>query len=349
MGGFVMRKNCLRNLSVLFFLIILALSFSIVPPASAGQKVIGVSNLWLGNEWNSRCHQTIVDYLEKKGHKVISTNAQGRTSQQKADIENFVSMKVDGIIIKGGEGDAFLDISKKAWDANIPIVDVIMMLPYAVHNSVDDSWQGATNLAVWMVNQMHGSGKYIALHAAGWHTLEVRKRMLEEVFSWFPDIKRIGDYHEVDPADPVNRAYAITKATLRAHPDLKGVVATWGLPAVGAIRAIKEMKKQDQVCVISIDQEASLLAQMHKPGCPATSVVGIEPNLQGLATARAMDAAVKFKTVQEAKDNIPVISLTPASYVATTGIDEFKPKVIYPNIDAAWEGNFGKTKLKRPW
>jgi ABC-type sugar transport system substrate-binding protein len=343
-----MRKNCLRNLSVLFFLIILALSFSMVPPASARQKVVGVSNLWLGNEWNARCHQTIVDYLEKKGHKVISTNAQGRTSQQKADIENFVSMKVDGIVIKGGEGDAFLDISKKAWDANIPIVDVIMMLPHAIHHSVDDSWQGTTNLAIWMVNQMHGSGKYIALHAAGWHTLEVRKRMLEEVFSWFPDIKRIGDYHEVDPADPVNRSYAITKATLRANPDLKGVVATWGLPAVGAIRAIREMKKQKQVCVISIDQEAALLALMHKPDCPPTAVVGIEPNLQGLATAQAMDAALKFNTVQEAKDNISAVSLTPVSYVATTGIDEFKPKVIYNSVDAAWVGNFGKD-AKKPW
>jgi ABC-type sugar transport system substrate-binding protein len=348
MGGFVMRKNFVRNVLGICLVVMLALSFSMVQPASAGQKVVGVSNLWLGNEWNSRCHQTIVDYLENKGHKVISTNAQGRTSQQKADIENFVSMKVDGIIIKGGEGDAFLDISKKAWDANIPIVDVIMMLPHAIHHSVDDSWQGTTNLAIWMVNQMHGSGKYIALHAAGWHTLEVRKRMLEEVFSWFPDIKRIGDYHEVDPADPVNRSYAITKATLRAHPDLKGVVATWGLPAVGAIRAIKEMKKEKQVCVISIDQEAALLALMYKPDCPPTAVVGIEPNLQGLATAQAMDAALKFNTVQEAKDNIPAVSLTPVSYVATTGIDEFKLKVIYKSVEEAWEGNFGKDS-KKPW
>jgi ABC-type sugar transport system substrate-binding protein len=343
-----MRKDFVRNVLVVFLVAMLALSFYFVSSAPAEQKVVGVSNLWLGNEWNSRCHDTIVDYLENKGHKVISTNAQGRTSQQKADIENFVSMKVDGIVIKGGEGDAFLDISKKAWDANIPIVDVIMMLPHAIHHSVDDSWQGTTNLAIWMVNQMHGSGKYIALHAAGWHTLEVRKRMLEEVFSWFPEIKRIGDYHEVDPADPVNRSYAITKATLRAHPDLKGVVATWGLPAVGAIRAIKEMKKEKQVCVISIDQEAALLALMAKPDCPPTAVVGIEPNLQGLATAQAMDAALKYNTVQEAKDNIAAVSLTPVAYVATTGTDEFKLKVIYKSIDEAWEGNFGKD-AKKPW
>jgi hypothetical protein len=61
-----------------------------------------------------------------------------------------------------------------------------------------------------------------------------------------------------------------------------------------------------------------------------------------------MDAALKFNTVQEAKDNIPAVSLTPVSYVATTGIDEFKLKVIYKSVEEAWEGNFGKDS-KKPW
>jgi ABC-type sugar transport system substrate-binding protein len=323
--------------------------FAFIPVASAEQKVVGVSNLWLGNDWNARCNQTIVDYFEKKGYKVVDTNAQGRTAQQKADVENFISMKVNGIIIKGGEGDAFLDVSKKAWDGNIPVVTVIMFLPHAVHNSTEDSWQGSTNLAVWMVNQMHGSGKYIGLDAAGWHTLEVRRRSFEEVFRWFPEIKRIGEYYEVDPADPVNRSYEITKATLRAHPDLKAVATTWGLPAVGAIKAIKEMKAEKQVCVISIDQEPALLAEMHKPDCPPTAVLGIQPAVQGEAAAKAMEAALQYKTVKEAKANLPTLSVVPVTYVATKDIAEFKQKIIYPTVDAAWEANFAGTNMKRPW
>jgi hypothetical protein len=100
------------------------------------------------------------------------------------------------------------------------------MFSCAVNASVEDSWQGSTNLAVWMVNQMHGSGKYIGMDAAGWHTLEVRKRAFNEVLRWYKDIKLIGSWHEVDPSDPVNNAYNITKATLRANPDLKGVATT---------------------------------------------------------------------------------------------------------------------------
>ena len=334
--------------AVLPLLCILSLMV-IISPAIAGQKVIGVSNLWLGNDWNARCNQTIVDYFEKKGDKVISTNAGGKTGQQKADVENFVSMKMDGIVIKGGEGDAFLDVSKKAWEANIPVVTVIMFSPWAVNNSVEDSWQGSTNLAVWMVNQMHGEGKYIGMNAAGWHTLEVRLRAYNEVLRWFPDIKRIGDWHEVNPSDPVNNAYNITKATLRAHPDLKAIATTWGLPAVGAIKAIKEMKKQDQVSVISIDQEPALLAQMHKPDCPPTAVVGIQPITQGIATAKALEAAMGYDTVQEAKKNLPALTVVGVTYVATKDAEEFKPKKVYESVDAAWDGNFSTTKMKKPW
>ena len=73
-------------------------------------------------------------------------------------------------------------------------------------------------------------------------------------------------------------------------------------------------------------------------------VAGVTPGKGG----QNMDDVPVFNTVQEAKDNIPAVSLTPVSYVATTGIDEFKPKVIYMTIDEAWEGNFGKDK-KKPW
>lgn len=346
----VMAKRANGGIKCVLVLAVLV-TFTLINIAAvcAEQKVIGVSNLWLGNDWNARCNQTIIDYFEKAGCKVISTNAQGKTAQQKADVENFISMKVNGIVIKGGEGDAFLDVSKKAYEANIPVVTVIMFSPYAVNNSVEDSWQGSTNLAVWMVNEMHGSGKYIGMDAAGWHTLEVRKRAFNEVFKWFPDIKLIGQWHEVDPSDPVNNAYKITKATLRANPDLKGVATTWGLPAVGAIKAIKEMEKQNQVCVISIDQEPALLAEMHKPDCPPTAVVGIEPIVQGTAAAKALEAAMGFKTVKEAKDKLPALSVIGVSYVATKNGDEFKPKKIYKTVDECWDGNFSDTTLKKPW
>jgi len=56
-----------------------------------------------------------------------------------------------------------------------------------------------------------------------------------------------------------------------------------------------------------------------------------------------------FKTVKEAKANLPTLSVIGVSYVATKDVDEFKVKKIYKSVDACWDGNFSGTKLKKPW
>jgi ABC-type sugar transport system substrate-binding protein len=334
--------------SVCFVAILCVLSLIImVSPASAKKKVIGVSNLWLGNDWNYIANETIVEQLKAKGYDVQVTNAQGRTNQQKADVENFITKKVDGIIIKGGEGGAFVDVSRKAWDANIPVIGTLMFLPGAVASTCSDSWEGNVNLGIWLANQMHGSGKYIVLDAAGWHTLVVRRESAESVLKWFPDIERIGEVHEVDTADPVNNSYSITKASLRAHPDLKGVVSTWGLPVVGALKAIVEMGKADQVAVIGTDADRPVLAAMAKKGAPRTALLGLVPKENGAYAADLMDKALQFKTVQEARDNMPTISVVPTTLM--TNLDpknEFGPKRLM-TLDEAWD--FFHAGHKKPW
>lgn len=338
-----MKRRCFYLMSVLCVLSLITL----VSPVSAGQKVIGVSNLWLGNDWNFIANETIVNELKAKGYDVQVTNAQGRTNQQKADVENFIAKKVDGIIIKGGEGGAFVDVSKKAWDTNIPVIGTLMFLPGAVASTCSDSWEGNVNLGIWLANQMHGSGKYIVLDAAGWHTLVVRREAAESVLKWFPGIERIGEVHEVDTADPVNNSYSITKATLRAHPDLKGVVSTWGLPVVGAIKAIEEMGKAKQVAVIGTDADRPVLAAMAKKGAPRTALLGLVPKENGAYAAKLMDKALQFKTVQEARDNMPTISVVPTTLM--TNVDpknEFGPKRVM-TLDEAWK--FFHAEHKRPW
>jgi ABC-type sugar transport system substrate-binding protein len=329
--------------------VVVALAFTMLaaPGAMAEKKVIGVSNLWLGNDWNFIANQTIVDQLEDAGYEVLETNAQGRTNQQKADVENFIAKKVDGIIIKGGEGGAFIDVSKKAWEQNIPVVGVLMFLPGAVASTCSNSWEGNVNLGIWLANQMHGTGKYIVLDAAGWHTLVVRREAAESVLKWFPGIERVGEVHEVDTADPVNNSYAIVKATLRANPDLKGVVCTWGLPVVGAIKAIKEMGKADQVAVIGTDADRPVLAAMAEKGAPRTALLGLVPKENGAYAAELMKEALKYKTVKEARQNIPALSVVPTVLMSNTQPgEEFDEKRVM-DLDQAWE--FFHSDRKKPY
>lgn len=336
-----------KNVIVAFFSVLLGMAFAVLPPAFAAQKVIGVANQWLGNDWNFIANKTIVKNLEAKGYKVITTNAQGATNQQKADVENFIQMKVDGIIIKGGEGGAFVDVSQKAWEANIPLVGVLMFLPGAVATTTSDSWEGNVNLGVWLVNQMHGAGKYIILDAAGWHTLVIRRDAVESVLKWYPKIQRVADVYEVDTADAINNSYDIVKATLRAHPDLKAVVSTWGQPAVGAAKAIREMKKQNQVAIVCTDADRPVLAEMAKKDAPKMACLGLVPKENGAYAAELMEKALQYSTVQEAKDNMNTLYVVPTALTSNTDPKtEFKQKRVM-TLDEAWE--FFHKGRKRPW
>ena len=338
-----MRKGYVVVVSVLCLFCLI----TFVSSAYAEKKVIGVANQWLGNDWNFICNQTIVQNLEAKGYKVVTTNAQGATNQQKADVENFIQMKVNGIIIKGGEGGAFVDVSKKAWEADIPLVGVLMFLPGAVATTASDSWEGNVNMGVWLVNQMHGEGKYIILDAAGWHTLVIRRDAVESVLKWYPKIQRVADVYEVDTADAINNSYDIVKATLRSHPDLKAVVSTWGQPAVGAAKAIEEMKKQNQVAIVCTDADRPVLAEMAKKDAPAMACLGLVPKENGAYAAELMDRALNFKSVKEAKANMDTLYVVPTALVSNRKPkQEFKQKRVM-NLDEAWEF-FHKGK-KRPW
>jgi ribose transport system substrate-binding protein len=342
-----MRRADSKRVAAVFMGLLLGAIFCLVSPASAEQKVIGVANQWLGNDWNFFANEAIVKYLESKGIKAEVTNAQGRTGQQKSDVENFIAKKVDGIIIKGGEGGAFLDVSMKALNANIPVVGVMMFLPGAVATTDSNVWEGNVDMGIWLVNQMHGDGKYIILDAAGWHSLVVRREAVETVLKWFPDIKRVADVYEVDTADPVNNSYSIVKSTLRAHPDLKAVVCTWGMPAVGAIKAIKEMNKQKQVSVVCTDADRPVLAEMAKPDAPKTACLGLDPNLNGLYAAELIVDALNYKTAAEAKANMNTLYVVPTDLISNTDPKkEFKTKRVM-SLDEAWQ--YYHSKHKRPW
>ena len=264
---------------------------SLVAVIFSKQIVIGVSSLWVGNDWNLFVSNEIKKVLKEKGVKVIHTNAMGKTSQQVADVENFLSMKVDGVIIAGGEGPAFFEVSNKLKEAGIPVVGIDMFLPGAICSIASDNYSGGIQIGLFLVKYMKGEGKIIVLDTPGWQTLAIRKRAALAVFKEFPNIKIVGEY-EVGTSDPVNSAYNIVSNALRAHPDLKGVLCTWGLPMVGAAQAVKELGKTDQVVIVGADSDRPVLQEMGKPDAPAMACIGQDPRELGRLAANIIYEAV---------------------------------------------------------
>jgi ribose transport system substrate-binding protein len=285
----------------------------------------------LGNDWNAFGLASIEARLKELGIKYQSTNAMGDTSRQIADVENFLTMGVDAIIIKGGLGDAFRDVAKKAYEKNIPVVTVEMYLPHAVSNVMTDNWTGSTLMGNWTVQMMHGYGKMIILDTVGWHPLEVRKMVQKTCVHHWP-IEIVSE-HETGVDEPLENSYRIVKSVLRAHPDLKLVFTTWGLPMVGAYKAVKEMGLRDQVIIAGTDSDRPVLKTMAEPDAPRMCCMGARPLMLGYTAATLAADAIKIGNVKKAKE-----TLLPEVFGPLPMVTNVYPKKDFPQIATSTQG-----------
>lgn len=261
-----------------------------VSEQSGKGKTIGVASLHLVNDWNNYATEAIKEYLEARGYEVIHTNAQDNTSQMVRDVENLIARGVDGIIIAGGEAHAFRDLSTRAKDAGIKVIGMDMFLPGASSGVGADNYVGGTLIGEFMVNRMQGTGKYIVLNSPGWQSLSIRKRMAVAVFEDFPLMVNVGEFEVA--GDPVQIGSDSVKAVVRNHPDLKGVLCTWGMPAIGAAKAVQELGLQNQICVVSADSDRVVMEKMAEGDAPKMANIGQAPRENGRIAAAMVDLAI---------------------------------------------------------
>lgn len=224
--------------------------------------VVGIATQHMGNAWNKNSVQAIQDVLEPLGFEINHQDGGGDTAKQVAAVENFITQGVDYIIVSGGEGGAFNDVSKEAAAKGIPVVSIDMFLDGAITGIMCDNWSGGCQMGIYAANQMQGEGKYILLDTSGWATLLDRGEGAESVLSSFSGIEKVGATREVEASDPVTAGYEVTKAALQADPDIKAVLVTWNMPAIGVYNALLELGKVEDVTIISADTGDDVISAM---------------------------------------------------------------------------------------
>lgn len=260
-------------------------------------KVVGVATQHMGNAWNKNCVQAIKDKLEPLGFTVEHQDGGGDTAQQVAAVENFITKKVDFIIVAGGEGGAFNAVSLKAKEAGIPVVGVDMFLDGAITGIMCDNWSGGVQMGIYAANMMQGEGKYILLDTSGWATLLDRGEAAESVLSSFSKIQKVGETREVAASDPVTQGYEVTKAALTADPDIKAVLVTWNMPAVGVYNALLEMNKIDDVTIVSADTGDDVISAMLEDTAGAWGFMGQNSYELGTMAAQSVISSLQGKAV----------------------------------------------------
>ncbi|MFO7882867.1 MAG: sugar ABC transporter substrate-binding protein [Kosmotogaceae bacterium] len=312
-------------------LIVLLITVLITSISFAATPLIGVASQHLGNDWNRGVVKGLKDTLESMGYDFIHTNARGDTNQQVADIENFLARRVDAVIIAGGEGPAFESVMRKLANADIPVITIDIPSQYTLCNVTSDNFNAGEKLALYTVNKLEKEGEIVVFDTPGWYSLLVRARMLDTVIMDYPEVE-IATRFECSVIDSVNNSYQQMRSYLLSNPNVDSVYCTWGLPAIGASKAIRELGLQDEIFVTCVDADQAVLQEMLKPDSPLTAVVGQYPEKLGQIAVEMTSFAINGEF-----DKIPV-----EAYAPIILIEKDAPEIWFSGLermlpDQAWD------------
>ena len=140
--------------------------FGLAVQAAEKQYVVGMSQCNLGEPWRVQMNTDIKNAAEKHPDiKMIFKDAQNDSLKQRAQIEEFVSSKVDLIIVSPKEAAPLTPPVADAYKKGIPVI----VLDRRVLGSDYTSFIGADNKKIgraagkWVVSKLGGKGDLVEL------------------------------------------------------------------------------------------------------------------------------------------------------------------------------------------
>lgn len=229
-----------------------------------------ISSFHMTNDWNRLVSRSAINAGKEVGAEVIATNAQGNWNRQVDDVEYAISSRVDAIVIAGGISRSLQEVIKKAAKEGIPVTTVDIPSPYVLTNVTSDNFSAAAMLVMKMALDMEGKGNIAVIHSPGWHSIDIRRYMLDVVLKDWPEI-RIVTEQPVDEEDAVNGTMTTMESILQKFPEkgsLDAVFTGFGLAGAGAAKAIEAAGRSDDISVYTVDADIIVLKDILKKTVP---------------------------------------------------------------------------------
>jgi inositol transport system substrate-binding protein len=259
--------------------------------------------------------QTVADGMKKRaaadGVTLVVVAAQEKTDVQLGQVENFISQRVDGIIIIPVDTDAAGPMTAKVSAAKIPLAYVNRKpsdLPEGVPYVGSDSLVSGT-LEMEALAKLVGQKGNVAILQGdpANEAAQLRTKGCKDVVAKYPNMKvtkeQAGNWQR-------DKGLSITENWLQSGQKIDVICANNDDMALGAVQALKNAGKTDAVKVGGVDATSDALAAM-KAGTLAVTVFQ-DAKGQG---AGGVDAIVKLhnKETIPAFLNVPYQLVTPAN------------------------------------
>lgn len=308
-----MRKTSMMMSFAVFVVLSLVGGLWAAPVASAADDeiVIGFSNWSKRFVFYQELERGILDAAAENGVRVIVSDPNGDQATQQAQVENFITQGVDGMIIIPVDSRAVVPTVLTANDANVPVVtaDISAAGGDVVSHIASDNRLGGSLAAERLSEVLGGEGKVAVITYPVISTTIEREEAFLEAIKDYPGIEVVATQSGQSQRD---QAMSVTENFLQRYPDLDGIFAVNDMQGLGALAAVEAAGKGDQVAIVGFDAEPEAVAAM-EAGSAYKGSVAQQPYLIGKT---AVETLLKHLNGDEVADAIPV----PVTMV--TGADE---------------------------
>jgi ribose transport system substrate-binding protein len=231
---------------------VLTLSEADIARLKAGRFTAGIAMQALDTPWNSLQVEAITTTLAKYGVQVVAvTDAAQDPARQARQLAGLIERKVNVVFSVPLDPSSQTAAYKRVSDAGIKLVfmDNVVhdMAPGKDYVTVvaSDNEKNAVYATEELVKAIGGAGEVglLTFQYDAYYSIAARKAGFEKVLAAHPDVKLAATDRFTQPRE----VYDKTIAMLTAHPNIKGLFAVWGDPAMQAVAAAKSMGRGDVV------------------------------------------------------------------------------------------------------
>lgn len=309
-------KKTLRSVILLVLALSMLLALTACSTSQKSDKVkIGVTLMDFSTEFGIG----LKDYMTAKADamgdvELTVVDAGGDAAKQLQQVENFISQKVDAIIMQPQEQEACSPAIDKAKAAGIPIINcnsLTITEPDAYVGSNDS--ESAEIAMTYIAEQLGGKGNVLMMHGHPGQTAEVKRTEgAMDILAQNPDMTLLDE----QTAD-WDRAEAMTlmENWIQAYGDqINAVFCQNDEMALGALNALVQAGKKDNVLVVGVDAIDDALQSVKDGKMDATVYQDCKGQAEG-----AIEAAYKLAKGESVEKEI----LIPFILVTTENVDEY--------------------------
>jgi ribose transport system substrate-binding protein len=223
--------------------------------SAPGAKTIGVSIQNREAQFYQDMESGMRAEAAKYGYRLIVVDANRDNARQQGQVEDFLSKKVDAIVLTPYDSAAIGSAIVEANNANIPVftADIANTSSQGkvVAHVASDNVQGGYQAGLLLCKAVGSSGSVAIIDEPEVTSVEDRvKGFKNAIAQHCPSVTVVAD---VDSGGTRDKANSDTGDILQAHRDLKGIFGINDDSALGALTAVKAANLVGKIAIVGYD------------------------------------------------------------------------------------------------